>query len=78
MLWLGGISITNFHKLQRFDRFFSSPGLRNEIDSAKNEVGSREYIDVIKDNDREKILWFDENISDHYSVVLNIDVSEER
>lgn len=32
---------------------------------------------VIKDNDREKIHWFDENISDHYPVVLNIDVSEE-
>lgn len=63
---------------QRFDRFFCSPGLKNEIDSAKEEVGNAGYIDVIKDNDEEAILWFDENISDHYPVILHIDVSEER
>lgn len=63
---------------QRFDRFFCSPGLYKEIASAKNKVGSANYIDVIKDNDSDKIIWFDQNISDHYSVVLNIDVSEER
>ncbi len=63
---------------QRFDRFFSSSGLKNEIDSAKSIVGNTDYIDVVKDNDSDIILWFDENISDHYPVVLNIDVSEER
>ncbi|MGR3174551.1 MAG: hypothetical protein ACUZ8N_08145 [Candidatus Scalindua sp.] len=63
---------------QRFDRFFSSPELYNEIDSAKSIVGNTEYIDVIKDNDSDKVIWFDQNISDHYPVVLNIDVSEER
>ena len=62
---------------QRFDRFFTSQSLYHEIISAKNLVGSSEYIDVIKDNDPNKILWFDQNISDHYPVVLNIDVSEE-
>ena len=63
---------------QRFDRFFCSPGLYNEVLSAKNEIGNSNYIDVIKDNDPDKIIRFDQNISDHYSVVLNIDVSEER
>ena len=63
---------------QRFDRFYSSPGLLNEIHSAKNKVGSKEYIDVIKNNDPDVIIWYDQNISDHYPVVLNIDVSEER
>lgn len=63
---------------QRFDRFFCSPGLYNEIASAKNNIGNANHIDVIKDNDPDKIIWFDQNISDHYSVVLNIDVSEER
>ncbi len=41
-------------------------------------VGNTNYIDVVKNNDSDIILWFDENISDHYPVVLNIDVSEER
>ena len=63
---------------QRFDRFFCSPDLYTEILSAKNKVGNSNFIDVIKDNDPDKIHWFDQNISDHYSVVLNIDVSEER
>ena len=63
---------------QRFDRFFSSPGLMNEIKSAKNVVGSSDYIDVIKDNGPDKVHWFDENISDHYAVVLSIDVSREQ
>lgn len=63
---------------QRFDRFFSSPGLYNEIESAKNILGNSDYIDVIKDNDHENIIWFYQNISDHYSVVLNIDVSREQ
>jgi len=63
---------------QRFDRFFSSPGIYNEILSAKSVVGSSDFIDVIKDNEPEKIIWFDQNISDHYSVVLNIDVSREQ
>ena len=49
-----------------------------EIKSAMDDAGSREYIDVIKDNDAEKIIWFDQNISDHYAVVLCIDVSKER
>lgn len=63
---------------QRFDRFFSSPGLENEIESAKNILGNSDYIDVIKDNDPDKIIWFYQNISDHYSVVLNLDVSREQ
>lgn len=63
---------------QRFDRFFCSPDLKKEVDSAKTKVGKKEAIDVIKDNDKEKILKFDEEFSDHYAVVLNIDVSKER
>jgi len=63
---------------QRFDRFYSSPGFFNEIQSAKAVVGSKDYIDVIKDNDPDKIVFFDQNISDHYAVVLNIDVSREQ
>jgi endonuclease/exonuclease/phosphatase family metal-dependent hydrolase len=63
---------------QRFDRFYSSPGLLNEILSAKEIVGKKNYIDVIKDNDPEKVVEFDQNISDHYAVVLSIDVSEEQ
>jgi len=63
---------------QRFDRFFSSPGFLNEINSAKDVVGSTNYIDVIKDNDPEKVIEFDQNVSDHYAVVLNIDVSVEQ
>jgi exonuclease III len=63
---------------QRFDRFYSSPGLFNEIQSAKTVVGSKEYIDVIKDNDPDKIVFFDQNVSDHYAVVLSIDVSREQ
>ncbi|MCH8032785.1 MAG: hypothetical protein IH950_03370 [Bacteroidetes bacterium] len=63
---------------QRFDRFYSSPGLLAEIQSAKQLVGSKEYIDVIKDNDPDEIVFFDQNISDHYAVVLSIDVSRER
>lgn len=63
---------------QRFDRFFCSPDLKKEIDSAKNIVGSTTYIDVVKDNAPAKIKWFDKNLSDHFPVVLNIDVSEER
>jgi len=41
-------------------------------------VGSKEYIDVIKDNDPDEIVFFDQNISDHYAVVLSIDVSREQ
>ena len=63
---------------QRFDRFFCSPDLKKEIDSAKSVVSSAAYIDVIKDNQAAKIRWFDRNISNHFAVVLNIDVSEER
>ncbi len=63
---------------QRFDRFFCSPDLKKEIDSAKNVVGSTIYIDVIKDNSPAKIKWFNKNLSDHFPVILNIDVSEER
>lgn len=63
---------------ERFDKFFSSPGFRNEIESAKNIIGSIDYIDVIKDNNHDKIIWFNQNISDHYAVVLNIDVSREQ
>lgn len=63
---------------QRFDRFYSSPGLLAEIQSAKLVVGSKEYIDVIKDNDPDEIVFFDQNISDHYAVVLSIDVSREQ
>ena len=63
---------------QRFDRFFCSPDLYNEIRSAKDKVGSKDYIDVVKDNDPESIRSFDENISDHFAVVLNVDVSQER
>jgi endonuclease/exonuclease/phosphatase family metal-dependent hydrolase len=63
---------------QRFDRFYSSPGLHTEILSAKQSVGNKNYIDVIKDNDPDKIVWFDQNVSDHYAVVLSIDVSEEQ
>lgn len=63
---------------QVFDRFFCSPGLKNEIDSAKKKVGKKDYIDVIKENKTEKIIWFDKTISDHFPVVLNIDVSKER
>ncbi len=63
---------------QRFDRFFCSPDLKKEIDSAKTKVPKNKDIDVIKENDTEKICQFDENISDHFAVVLNIDVSQER
>lgn len=63
---------------QRFDRFFSSPDLLNKLNSALDVTDSIDFIDVIKDNDPDKILWFDQNLSDHYAVVLNIDVSEER
>jgi hypothetical protein len=63
---------------QRFDRFYSSPGLFTEIQSAKTIVGSKEYIDVIKDNDPDEIVFFDQNVSDHYAVVLSIDVSKEQ
>ena len=63
---------------QRFDRFFVSPSLKNEVDSAKKIVGSKLYIDVIKNNKKEEIIWYDKNISDHYPVILNIDVSVER
>ncbi len=63
---------------ERFDRFFISPGFTNEILSAINVVDNINYIDVIKSNDPEDILWYVENISDHFPVVLNIDVSRER
>jgi len=63
---------------QRFDRFYTSPGLLAEIQSAKQVVGSKEYIDVVKDNDPDEIVFFDQNISDHYAVVLSIDVSREQ
>jgi endonuclease/exonuclease/phosphatase family metal-dependent hydrolase len=78
--YLFDAEITSIHNdtlSQRFDRFFSSPGLLNELNSALNAVGFIDFIDVIKDNDPDKIIWFDQNISDHYAVVLNIDVSEE-
>ncbi len=63
---------------QRFDRFFCSPGLKREIASAKKNVPKGKDIDVIKEDDADKISEFDENISDHFPVVLNIDVSQER
>lgn len=63
---------------QVFDRYYCSADLKHEIDAAKNVVGFKDYIDVIKDNDPAKIIWFDQNISDHYPVVLNLDVSRER
>lgn len=63
---------------QRFDRFFCSPDLKKEINSAKNKVSSKAYIDVIKENDSDYILEFDEKLSDHFAVVLNVDVSQER
>lgn len=63
---------------ERFDRFFSSRGLINEINSAKNIVGQTDYIDVIKENEEDFLKWFYDNISDHFPVILSIDVSEER
>lgn len=73
--------ITSIHEYklsQRFDRFFASPGILGEINSAKEIIGNAEYIDVIKENDENFIKWFDDNISDHFPVVLSIDVSKER
>jgi endonuclease/exonuclease/phosphatase family metal-dependent hydrolase len=71
-------AIHDYELGQRFDRFYSSPGLMNEINSAKNIVGSIEYVDVIKDNSDSFLKWFDDNISDHFPVTLSIDVSKER
>jgi len=63
---------------ERFDRYFSSPDLNNEIESARNILGDTLYIDVIKENNPEQIIWFSRNISDHFAVVLNIDISAEQ
>ena len=71
-------AIHDYELGERFDRFYSSPGLINEINSAKNIVGSTEYVDVIKDNSDSFLKWFDDNISDHFPVTLTIDVSKER
>jgi predicted extracellular nuclease len=60
---------------ERFDRFFCSPDLVKEVDAAKAVVGSADYIDAI---DNGNIQWFDETLSNHFPVVLCVDVSEER
>ena len=71
-------SIHEYELSQRFDRFFASEDMMNEINSAKEIVGNALLVDVIKLNDEEFLKWFDDNLSDHFPVVLNIDVSKER
>jgi len=71
-------SIHEYKLSQRFDRFFASPGILDEINRAKEVLGEADYIDVIKENDDGFLRWFDDNISDHFPVVLNIDVSKNR
>jgi predicted extracellular nuclease len=70
-----GTNIYNGAVGERFDRFFCSPDLVKEINSAKAVVGSTDYIDAIGDSN---IQWFDDTLWDHFPVVLCIDVSEER
>ncbi len=63
---------------QRFDRFYCSPGMLPEITSAKNRVGKKDFIDVIKEEEPDALIAFEENLSDHFPVILHIDVSQEK
>jgi predicted extracellular nuclease len=60
---------------ERFDRFFCSPDLLKEINSAKAVVGSTDYIDAVEESD---LTRFADTLSDHFPVVLCVDASEER
>ena len=62
---------------QRFDRFYCSNVLYSKVITARNIIGEDDLIDVIAENNEEDIIWFDENISDHFIVILNIDVSND-
>jgi predicted extracellular nuclease len=70
-----GTNIYNGVVGERFDRFFCSPDLVKEIDSAKAIVGSTDYIDAVEESN---LQWFDDTLSDHFPVVLCVDVSVER
>ena len=58
----------------RFDRFYASAGMSDEILTAAQAVGDAALVDVVKENSNEYLEWFDQQISDHFPVVLNVAV----
>ena len=63
---------------QRFDRFYISEGLKEEVDSAKQIVGEAALVDSLQEAAHGNYNDFDKHVSDHFAVILAIDVSEER
>ena len=71
-------AIHNGQLNQRFDRFYASENLEAEVDSAKQIVGDEAYVDSLQEKAGGDFQDFDENVSDHFAVIVAVDVSEER
>lgn len=54
---------------QRFDRFYLSPGLKDEFNYAIKEVGADAVVDALEAED---IKHYDLHISDHFPVVIQL------
>lgn len=66
-------AVHNDQLSNRFDRFYLSAALNDEYQSASSSVGSDDVVDVVKEDTQSYLEWFDENISDHFPVVINLD-----
>ncbi len=71
-------SIHDNVKSQRFDRFYCTLDLWNEVKSAIAEVKFANLVDAIAPTEDQAIIEYDENISDHFLTIMNIDISKER
>ena len=63
---------------QRFDRFYISPGLKAEVASAMSVVGAEALVDSKREAANGEFEDFARNVSDHFAVILVLDVSRER
>ncbi len=56
----------------RFDRFYISDGMKDELANAMYIVGKNALIDVVKNDSQDYLLWHDKQVSDHFPVILTI------
>ena len=65
---------------QRFDRFYLSPDIQKEVEAAKTLGGiqTEDLVDSLQEAAEGNFAQFAKSISDHFPVVLTLDVSKER
>lgn len=56
----------------RFDRFYISSNLFQNLEKTSMYIGEENVVDVIKNDSKEYIIWFDKNVSDHFPVIMNL------